>query len=152
MNNEITKEIREEIESKTGLDLSKKKRSREYVYTRAVYFKLCRENTELSLESIADTVGLNHATVIHSIKNVFPLIMKYDKQYATLYKRLKSPEPIEQIEEKYISLKEDYESLLSSTQVEDDAELIDIIKQIPESQIDVAKLRINAMVQMLKAH
>jgi hypothetical protein len=69
-----------------------------------------------------------------------------------MYKILKSPDPIEDIQEKYIRLKEDYEALLESTKAPDDAELVDMIRQIPEQQIDVAKLRINAMVQMLKTY
>ena len=69
-----------------------------------------------------------------------------------MYKILKSPSLIEDVQEKYIRLKENYEALLKSTEAPDDAELVDIIRQIPDAQIDVAKLRINAMVQMLKTY
>tara|TARA_Y100000385_G_C12741309_1_gene486901 strand:+ start:179 stop:631 length:453 start_codon:yes stop_codon:yes gene_type:complete len=147
-----TQEIKEAIEQRTGLKLDSKGRRRELVYCRAIYFKLCRENTELSLHKISDTLGMSHCNVIYSLRNTFPLIMKHEYKYSSMYKILKSPDPIEDIQEKYIRLKEDYEALLKSTEAPDDAELVDIIRQIPEQQIDVAKLRINAMVQMLKTY
>ena len=95
---------------------------------------------------------MSHANVIHSLRNTFPLIAKHEYKYKSMYEILKSPDPIEEIQEKYIRLKEDYEALLESTKAPDDAELVEIIRQIPEQQIDVAKLRINAMVQMLKTY
>lgn len=147
-----TQEIKDAIEQRTGLKLDFKSRRREFVYCRAVYFKLCRENTELSLDEISKTLGMSHANVIHSLRNTFPLIAKHEDKYNSMYKILKSPDPIEEIQEKYIRLKEDYEALLKSTEAPDDAELVEIIRQIPEQQIDVAKLRINAMVQMLKTY
>ena len=147
-----TQEIKEAIEQRTGLKLDSKGRRRELVYCRAIYFKLCRENTELSLGEISKTLGMSHANVIHSLRNTFPLIAKHEYKYKSMYEILKSPDPIEDIQEKYIRLKEDYEALLESTKAPDDAELVDIIRQIPEQQIDVAKLRINAMVQMLKTY
>lgn len=147
-----TQEIRNAIEQRTGLNLASKNRRRELVYCRAVYFKLCRENTELSFHEISKTLGMSHCNVIHSLRNTFPLIMECEYKYRSMYEILKSPDPIEAIQEKYIRLKEDYEALLKSTEAPDDAELVEIIRQIPEQQIDVAKLRINAMVQMLKTY
>lgn len=147
-----TQEIRNAIEERTGLNLASKNRRRELIYCRAIYFKLCRENTELSLGQISKTLGMSHANVIHSLRNTFPLIAKHEYKYKSMYEILKSPDPIEEIQEKYIRLKEDYEALLKSTEAPDDAELVEIIRQIPEQQIDVAKLRINAMVQMLKTY
>ena len=152
---ETTKEIKEAVEKKTGLKLDSKSRRREFVYCRSVYFKLCRDNTELSLTEIADTLNLNHATVLYSLRTTFPLIMNCEPKYYMLYKRLKSPEPIEEVEKKYITLKEDYEALLESTKTinaTEDTELMDIISQIPEDQLGIAKLRINAMVQMIKTY
>ncbi len=147
-----TQEIKKAIEQRTGLKLDSKSRRRELVYCRAIYFKLCRENTELSLSEISDTLGMSHCNVIYSLRNTFPLIMKYEYKYRSMYEILKSPDPIEDLQEKYIRLKEDYEALLRSTEAPDDVELADIIRQIPEQQIDVAKLRISAMVQMLKTY
>tara|TARA_R110000803_G_scaffold209356_2_gene278860 strand:+ start:230 stop:688 length:459 start_codon:yes stop_codon:yes gene_type:complete len=152
MKNEITQEIKESIEKRTGLDLGLKNRRREFVYCRSIYFKLCTENTELSITDIASTLNLNHATVLYSLKNTFPLIMDYEPKYSMMYKALKSPELIENVHDKYISLKEDYEALVESKKPNEDRDLMEIIKQIPEAQLDIAKLRINAMVQMLKTH
>jgi predicted DNA-binding protein YlxM (UPF0122 family) len=147
-----TEQIKEAIEQRTGLKLDSKSRRRELTYCRAVYFKLCRENTEHSLSEISKTLGMSHCNVIYSLRNTFPLIMECEEKYSTMYKILKSPSLIEDVQEKYIRLKENYEALLKSTEAPDDAELVDIIRQIPDAQIDVAKLRINAMVQMLKTY
>lgn len=45
-------EIRNYVESKTGLDISRKTRKRQYVDARALYYKMCREYTDASLEEI----------------------------------------------------------------------------------------------------
>ena len=89
-----TQEIKDAIEQRTGLKLDFKSRRREFVYCRAVYFKLCRENTELSLDEISKTLGMSHANVIHSLRNTFPLIAKHEDKYNSMYKILKSPDPI----------------------------------------------------------
>lgn len=65
------------VESKADiLDLSIKKRTREYIYARSVYYVLCTKYKLLmkeertSLESIGKLVNRDHATVIHGI-NLF---------------------------------------------------------------------------------
>lgn len=46
-------------------------RGRKEVYSRALYYGLCRELTGLSLANIADTLGQDHATALHSITKTF---------------------------------------------------------------------------------
>ncbi len=80
-----TKGIRTYIESCLNIDISKRTRKRNYVYARAVYFKLCREYTKLSLDDIGQTMGMDHASVVHSINKVFDSVVLYDKFLEDLY-------------------------------------------------------------------
>ena len=62
-------QIKNKIELDFGITIKKQCKLREYVYPRAIYFKLCREYTELTLQELAESVGLtNHATVSKSYK------------------------------------------------------------------------------------
>ncbi len=75
-------QIKNKIELDFGITIKKQSKLREYVYPRAIYFKLCREYTELTLQELAESVGLtNHATVLRSINNTF-----YDAIYENKYK------------------------------------------------------------------
>jgi predicted nuclease with TOPRIM domain len=67
MNKKIIKRIVEEFYS---LDITTKTRERNYVEARAMYYKIVRDNTKLSLEVIGKSVNRNHATVLHGIKTL----------------------------------------------------------------------------------
>jgi len=75
-------QIKNKIELDFGITIKKQCKLREYVYPRAIYFKLCREYTELTLQELAESVGLtNHATVLRAINHTF-----YDAIYENKYK------------------------------------------------------------------
>ena len=84
-----TKGIRTHIENCLNIDLSLRTRKRNYVYARAVYFKLCKEYTRLSLNDIGLSINMDHASVLHAINNVFPLVMQYDGHLQDLYEDYK---------------------------------------------------------------
>lgn len=73
----ITKEIRNRVEEYLNVDLDKRgvngnhSRYRGDVIARSIYYGLCRELTPYSLEQIGRTLGQDHATVLHSVKNNF---------------------------------------------------------------------------------
>ena len=67
MNKETIKEI---VESYFELSISRNTRKRQYVEARAIYFKLCREFTQLSLEQIGKSVKRDHASVLHGVKSI----------------------------------------------------------------------------------
>ena len=67
MNKETIKEI---VESYFELSISRNTRKRQYVEARAIYFKLCREFTQLSLEQIGKSVNRDHASVLHGVKSI----------------------------------------------------------------------------------
>ena len=67
MNKETIKEI---VENYFELSISRNTRKRQYVEARAIYFKLCREFTQLSLEQIGKSVNRDHASVLHGVKSI----------------------------------------------------------------------------------
>tara|TARA_R110002049_G_scaffold7587_2_gene43494 strand:+ start:832 stop:1287 length:456 start_codon:yes stop_codon:yes gene_type:complete len=67
MNKETIKEI---VENYFEISISRNTRKRQYVEARAIYFKLCREFTQLSLEQIGKSVNRDHASVLHGVKSI----------------------------------------------------------------------------------
>jgi len=67
MNKETIKEI---VENYFELSISRNTRKRQYVEARAIYFKLCREFTQLSLEQIGKSVIRDHASVLHGVRSI----------------------------------------------------------------------------------
>ena len=80
--------IKEIVEAETGVDLTNPSRRSELVYTRALYFNLCREYTMLPFEDIGKSVGKHHATVIHGIKIFRDWIDQHETKYIELYELL----------------------------------------------------------------
>ena len=87
MKHEMIKEIVEDF-YKLKIDL--KTRQRKYVEARAIYYKLLRDNSRMSL-AIGKTMNRDHATALHSLKNIKDWL-EYDEQlrqdYKTLNKRV----------------------------------------------------------------
>ena len=153
----MIEKIRKEVEEATMQDLSSRRRQRELVYARAIYFKLCKEKTTSTLKKIADTLGLNHATVLHAINNVFPLIKKDEPYLYEIYSRIKNSDDLKYIKENYNALRKEHEGLINKYEkliklktVDEHTELVDIVRQIPNEHIDVAKVRVKAMVDIIK--
>lgn len=149
--------IRKEVEQATMQDLSSRRRQRELVYARAIYFKLCKEKTSSTLKRIAGTLGVNHATVLHAINNVFPLIKKDEPYLYEVYSKIKNSDDLKYIKENYNALRKEHESLINKYErliqlktVDDHEEIVDIVRQIPNEHIDVAKVRVKAMVDIIK--
>ena len=93
---EILQEIKHLVEKELQLNLDKKTRKREYVFARAVYYRLCHEFTKISLTAIGKNINKDHATVIHGLKifksfELFPNMYQselraYDNIHPTLKK------------------------------------------------------------------
>lgn len=91
----LVQEIRNRVEDELKIDLDYRKpsgkhsRVPKYVYARAIYYGLCREFSGLSLTEIGETLGQNHATVLHSINNVFSNLEVWnDKFYLKAYNNI----------------------------------------------------------------
>lgn len=67
MNKETIKEI---VENYFDISISRTTRKRQYVEARSIYFKLCRDFTQLSLEQIGKTVNRDHSSVLHGIRSI----------------------------------------------------------------------------------
>jgi hypothetical protein len=83
-----TKEIKELVEQETNNTLDTKTRKRDIVYTRAVYFKLCRVHTLLPLSEIGLIVNKNHATVLHGLRLFNNVLVEYEQSYLELFSKL----------------------------------------------------------------
>ena len=70
METQITKQLKKVIQEITGVDINEVSRKREIIEARAVYYKILKQiDKKKSLKSIGASVGKDHATVLHSLKN-----------------------------------------------------------------------------------
>ena len=84
MNKETIKQI---VENYFKIKLDSKTRIRQYVEARAIYYKLLRENTRMSLAAIGKTTSRDHATALHSIRKIEDWL-QFDKQLRQDYNTL----------------------------------------------------------------
>ena len=84
-----SKLIKEIVEDYYKLKIDTKTRQRKYVEARAIYYKLLRENSRMSLEAIGKTVNRDHATAIHSLKQIKDWL-EYDKEIKRDYNTINS--------------------------------------------------------------
>jgi len=75
------------IESRLDLNLNKNTRKKEYIFARALFYALAYDGKRFTYSVIGRYMGKDHATVLHSIKNVFPQVM-FDNKYKSIYDEL----------------------------------------------------------------
>lgn len=75
------------IESRLEVKLNKNTRKKEYIFARALFYALAYDGKRFTYSTIGKYMGKDHATVLHSIKNVFPQIM-FDANYKRIYDEL----------------------------------------------------------------
>ena len=80
--------IKKLIKLEYGYDVDSPTRKREIVETRAMYYTILKEFTNLTLAGIARTVGKNHATILHGLNN-FKNWKKQNKYLNYAYKSIK---------------------------------------------------------------
>jgi hypothetical protein len=67
---EITQRLKEIIKQETNTDIDIRTRKREVIELRSLYCNILKElKPNKTLQAIGDTLELNHATVIHALKN-----------------------------------------------------------------------------------
>ena len=86
MTSKLVKEI---VEDYYKLKIDSKTRQRKYVEARAVYYKLLRENSRMSLQAIGNTMKRDHATVLHSLRQIKDWL-EYDKELKRDYNTINS--------------------------------------------------------------
>ena len=81
-------DIRKLIEFTFGLDISSKSRELRYIEARAAYYTLCWQFTTATKSKIAKSLGKNHATIIHALRE-FPEMCRINKTLKLRYNLLK---------------------------------------------------------------
>jgi hypothetical protein len=129
---DITEKLKELILSETKIDINQRTRKREIVEARALYCILLKEiQPYRTLQYIANTLELNHATVIHALKGYEyyekfnPILNKYKNNILryfniehTLVSNTQEDLDIKIIKYELESLKKDYELLKNDTRIE----------------------------------
>ena len=82
-------DIKNFVDSEFDIDISTNTRKREYVEARALYYKLAKEYTKLSLERIGGKLKRDHATVIHALNNVWEHALSTNEDVYDSYYRFK---------------------------------------------------------------
>ena len=83
---EITQRLKEIIKQETNTDIEVRTRKRETIELRSLYCNILKElKPNKTLQAIGDTLELNHATVIHALKNY-----KMYEEYNPELKRFKA--------------------------------------------------------------
>tara|TARA_R110000744_G_C19061868_1_gene529037 strand:+ start:138 stop:584 length:447 start_codon:yes stop_codon:yes gene_type:complete len=145
------------VENELGYNISGKTRARQVVYGRAIYFKICKDRTNLSLQEIGETLNLHHATVLHSIRNVFPAFEMYNPEYMEIYNRIIKAEEYIPADKQLARLKiQHYQLELKYNYVKNlnidikHRTLLSKIKEIPDLKLQEAEKRIDRLVERLK--
>ena len=129
-------DIKELIEKFTNLDLETKSRERKYVDARIIAYKLTRDLTNSTYNSIGNLYKKNHASIIHGVKKFDILKNQLDfKKYMEIYERCLSIllelkyEPTETKRVKFIYDKEltPIQRLVGDLTEEQEKELIELI-------------------------
>ena len=149
-------DIKNYVESKTELDLSKNCRKRPLVDARALYFKLARKHTNESYDAIGALVNRDHSSVVHSVKHSFEIVYKFNPFIKMLYNDFNpiiwadkdsfSNEEVNEILTENIMLKDKLSTLQSSYD-----RFIEITNGVPEEKMDEFLTKISAVASMVKS-
>jgi hypothetical protein len=71
--------IKELILKELRVDIAEKSRKREIIEARALYFYLVRKIYKRTMESMASDFDMNHATVVHALKQ-YPVYESYNQK------------------------------------------------------------------------
>ena len=80
-------DIKHFVEAELKINISRNTRKREYVYARAIFFKLCKEFSHQTLSKIGEFVGRDHASVIHGLC-VFDVIALHKDSILNSYTKI----------------------------------------------------------------
>jgi len=155
------------VSNVTGLDITSKCRDSDHVNARAIYYDIAYTKLKLgSLASIGKSVNRDHATVLHSINNVFPDLKRYYRQSYDQYKEIldrlviddnfdaskTTEERLEDITDKYNELLAKHEELVNSIDTDQEDErrqMIKSIRRLPSEKLTTLKIRLDAILRMI---
>ena len=150
-------EIENYIESFLKIKLKYKTRKRKYAYARALYFKLAKEYTKYNLTEIGNSMKVNHATVLHAINNIFPVILRYDETLRDIYENYKFENKYKNTDIKGNYLRLMKENVGLRTELKENSldnatgkRFIDLVTRIPENKRDYIYDKLEIMVSAVE--
>ena len=146
----------------SGVDITERSRERDIVEMRAVYYKILRDVHHFSLTRIANSIGYNHATVLHALNN-YDAWSSFSNNMVTCYNNVKeiisNDENQDSVYEDVMALRRRIEMLeLSNQQLTmvivknlrgKRENLHSLVMEIPEDKIKKAYLRLDALISCL---
>ncbi len=160
----MTKEIIDFINAELKIDITKKKKTNQYVFARTVYYKLAKELTNLPIAEIGRQVNKDHCSVIHNLKNFEEVVKRkelkkiYDtfKEFPIKEDRVTYTEALninEQLRLQLTDLKQKYEQLLEEKEETNTikvSKIEELTKGLTDEQLDLVHLRLEAMIKMMR--
>ena len=160
----MTKEIIDFINAELKIDITKKKKTNQYVFARTVYYKLAKELTNLPIAEIGRQVNKDHCSVIHNLKNFEEVVKRkelkkiYDtfKEFPIKEDRVTYTEALninEQLRLQLTDLKQKYEQLLEEREETNTikvSSIEELTKGLTDEQLDLVHLRLEAMIKMMR--
>ncbi len=131
---DITKDIVNIVKAQTGQDATQDTRKREVVEARMMVYKMLNEIYQMNITEIGREFGKNHATIYHALNRNFNDFFEQDKKFRETYLRCLRV---------YGRVQESIDPQIP----ENKQELIELINRIPENKVEVAKIRLDAMLK-----
>lgn len=136
-----------------NIDIRDKSRKLDYVIVRSLFYDAAYNKFKLgSLDMIGNSVNKNHASVLHSLKNLFPIIKTNYKDYQIKYDNIilnvseSNEDPYAIID----SLRHELYELKKSVFDDDDINsLMSSIASLPKDKFQLFELRANAILKMI---
>ena len=85
---EAHEKIKNLVQQVYKIDITRNRRTINYVQARAIYYKLCLDYSPMNLSAIARTMGKNHATLLHSLKQ-FDVYLRFIPKFKENYNFIK---------------------------------------------------------------
>jgi isocitrate/isopropylmalate dehydrogenase len=157
--------IKRIVESEIGERIDTRNRTRYLTYARAVYCRMGRD-MGLSLSAIGKEINRDHATVLHSVNNIFDFAMQ-DPYYKRLYQTLSVV--FQDAAKREIPKMEDFDAMLKlSEKVEElqkendalrhkllllrdsDNRFINLFEGLNEDELDEVYNKLNIFVKVIR--
>jgi hypothetical protein len=111
------RQLKKQIEVAVEQKIDTPCRKRHLTYARAVFCKIARESMGMTLSDVGKILNRDHATVMHSIKVVFPFAMK-ETRFQDIYDALKDEYRPKQLAKKKHDSGQDTINLISKLRSE----------------------------------
>lgn len=139
------------VSSITEVDLKSRCRDNDHVFARAIYYEIAYNRLLLgSYKSIGESVNKDHATVIYSIKNIFPNLRNYSPRSYSHYKKVIDFLELTSTEDDSLEeLKIKYDRLLIDSDSGDKSHMISCIRRLPDDKAKILRIRLDAILKMI---